>query len=999
MAAGRPAVYTIPPGEPFVDALAAGLLRRHGDDPMRLGRVTVLLPTRRACRSLREAFLRASGGAPLLLPAMRPLGDLDEEDLGLSEADPGSADAPAALAAEADTDVLTLPPAIPTLRRLLLLARLIRRGPDGPREADQAVRLAAELARFIDQVQTERLSFDALDELVPEDYAAHWQTTLEFLKVVTAGWPAVLAAERCMDPAARRDRVITAQAARWRVAPPADPVIAAGSTGSIPATAELLEVVARLPAGAVVLPGLDREMDDETWVTLDPGHPQFGLKQLLERIAVDRGAVEVWPTSVAAAGRRRERERLISEAMRPAATTEAWAARPPPPADALAGLACFEAPGAREEAVGIALLLRRALEKPGRTAALVTPDRDLARRVAAELERWDIAIDDSAGTPLDRTPPGAFLRLTAEMLAADLAPVPLLAALKHPLAAGGGAPAVFRARARELERLLLRGPRPGPGFAGLREALAEEAPGQEELRAWLDRLAAAAGPLTEALAERATDLGTVLKAHVAFAEWLADDDGETGGRRLWAGEAGEVLAAFVGELDRAADAAGPIEGRAYPGLLVSLMRGITVRPRYGRHPRLHVWGPLEARLQHADLVILGGLNEGTWPAEPAVDPWLSRPMRQRFGLPAPERRIGLAAHDFAQAACAPEVVLTRATKVEGAPTVASRWLLRLRTFLGTHGMDLEAPAGGALAGWIAALDRPRRRPRPVSPPAPRPPVAARPRRLSVTEIETWMRDPYAIYARRILGLEALDPVDADPGAADLGRFVHDALDRFVRDCGAGLPPDALDRLLGCGREAFGAALRRPGVAAFWWPRFERIAEWFVEQEKARRGEATPLATEVGGALELAGPAGPFVLRAKADRIDRLADGRLAILDYKTGALPKIRDVVDGYAPQLPLEAAMAEAGAFRGVPPAEVGELSFWRLKGGSPAGEIKRLDLGAIAVADAAREGLERLIAAFDEADTAYRARPKPEVAPRFSDYEHLARLKEWSAGLGEEP
>jgi ATP-dependent helicase/nuclease subunit B len=996
----RPAVYTIPPGIPFVDALAARLMAEAGDDPLSLARQTVLLPTRRGCRALHEAFLRRGPGRPLLLPRLRPLGDLDPDELMAG----GEDVAEGAAAAE-------LPPAMPSLRRQLRLAHEIMAtgtSPDGSAPtAEQAARLAAELARLLDQVQTERLSLDGLDALVPEDYARHWQRTLDFLALLRERWPALLAAEDCLDPAERRNRLLAAQAEAWRRDPPRDPVIVAGSTGSIPATADLIEVVAWLPTGRVVLPGLDREADEEQWRAIldDAAHPQHGLALLLTRLDLDRAAVADWLEAAhGLTATPPSRARLVAEALRPAVTTESWreirrSIEPERWRLALRGVQRIDCPGPQEEAGLIALMLRQALEAPEKRAALVTPDRDLARRVAGELRRWSIDIDDSAGRPLADTAPGSYLRLIADLAAERAAPVPFLAALKHPLAAAGKEPGAFRALVRKLEIALLRGPRPAPGLDGLRRAAEHlrDADERRSLTALLARLDELAAPFTRLIEAPRAEIAALVDAHVALAEALSATADQAGAARLWAGDAGEAAAAFVAELRQAARAFAPLPGRQYPALIGSLMAGLVVRPRHGGHPRLAIWGPLEARLQHADLLILGGLNEGTWPPEPPVDPWLSRPMRRAFGLPPPERRIGLAAHDFAQAMGAAEVVLTRSLRVEGTPTVPSRWLQRLDGLLESVG--LAAGDQGALdrptlpLGWQAMLDHPASV-RPVGPPAPRPPVSARPRRLSVTQVETWMRDPYAIYARHILKLKALDPIDADPGAAERGSFIHDALHRFVRDHPGALPVDAYDKLLDCGREAFRKVLDRPAVWAFWWPRFERIAGWFVGVEAARRGEIAASFTERRGTLDLAGPRGAFQLTAKADRIDRIKDGGLVLIDYKTGQVPTDKHVALGFSPQLPLEAAIAAAGGFAEVPAAPAAALAYWRLSGGDPAGEIREIKADAATLATDARAGLERLIAAFDDPATPYAARPRPEYGPRFSDYDHLARLLEWSAG-----
>jgi ATP-dependent helicase/nuclease subunit B len=798
--------------------------------------------------------------------------------------------------------------------------------------------------------------------------------------------------------------LLEAQAEAWRRRPPKNPVIVAGSTGSIPATARLIRAVAELPQGLVVLPGLDREADDETWRSVgdDPSHPQHGLARLLAGLGVERSEVGDWrhghPASSLEA-----RADLLHAALRPAETTTEWrrlAKRPEGPrlVGALDGVERIDCASAGGEALVIALQLRQALEIAGRTAALVTPDRGLARRVAAELRRWGIEIDDSAGVPLAETPPGTFLRLTARMAAESLAPVPLLAALKHPLATGGLSEGAFRGRVRALEVAVLRGPRPAPGFDGLIRAL-EAAGAEPTLIGWAVGLAELAEPFARTIRGPAAILADIAARHLEFAERLAASDNASGAERLWAKEAGEAAAGFTADLLDASADAPPLSGETYPALLASLMAGRVVRPSYGRHPRLSILGPLEARLQHSDVVILGGLNEGTWPAETDPGPWLSRPMRRDFGLPAPERRIGLAAHDFVQLASASRVILTRATRVEGTPTVPSRWLLRMDALLGalgkTGGLGREAPQWLA---WAQALDRPAKI-APHGPPAPRPPVSARPREISVTQVETWMRNPYALYARSILRLRPLEPIDADPGAAEKGTLVHEALEAFFKAHPETLPSDPEAALIAAGERVFRALRAKPGLWAFWWPRFLRIAGWFAEAERRRRGESARAWSEVPGILALDGPAGPFRLGAKADRIDLLRDGQLAIADYKTGALPSAKAVRLGFAPQLPLEAAIAAATGFAGVPAAQACRLEYWRLTGGEPPGETKVLSDDPDQLAGQALDGLRQLIAAYDDPAAAYLAVPRPDWAPRFDDYAHLARIKEWSAGvLGEE-
>ncbi len=982
-------VFTIPPGAPFVDALACGLLSRFRDRDDPATPTRILLPTRRACRALTMAFLRQSGGAPLLLPRLSAIGDVDEDELTLE----GGVD----VAADA---VLDLPPPMAPLKRQLLLTKLVRASqPSMP--VDQAARLAAALARLLDQVQTAGADFADLDKLAPNHLARHWQVTLDFLRIVIEYWPRILADEGRSDPADYRNRLLAAQIAAWRRAPPAAPVIAAGSTGSIPATADLLAAVAGLPTGIVILPGLDTESDDATWEAIrgDPSHPQYGMAHVLDRLGIERAAVRPWPESPAAASTA-GRVSVLHAALRPAECADFTAARRLARDGAdFARLRRIDAPGPDEEARVIALILRQTLEHPGKTAALVTPDRALARRVAAELRRWAINVDDSGGQPLANTIPGTFLRGITKAVAEKFAPVPLLAILKHPLTAAGLPRLELLGQVRRLEKALLRGPRPAPGLAGLRAACFEDGSAFGKL---IDRLEERFAPLLTVLESPGPTLDRLITAHVAVAEGLAATPTERGTDRVWHGDAGEALTAFIADIAASAPALGVIAGAAYADLLDALIAEQVVRPKQGGHPRLAIWGPLEARLQHADVMILGGLNEDVWPPAARANPWMSRPMMRQFGLALPERRIGLSAHDFAQACAAPEVWLTRAERRDGTPTTPSRWLLRLEAVLADSSWQREnAAVARQWLAWQEALDRPAGEATPIKRPEPRPPVEMRPRRLSVTEIETWMRDPYAVYARHILKLKALDELDADAGAAERGSFIHTALDRFVSRHPDALPTDPLAELLAIGEEALGPLGRRPVVRTFWWPRFEKIAAWFIDQEQNRRQRLRTSLAEISGETRFVGPEGVFVLTAKADRIDLTKDGALEIIDYKTGALPKADDVNLGFAPQLPLEAVIAEDGGFPNVPGGPVTALQYWKLAGDVQRNEIQPAG-GKKSVPDdlasAAREGMARLVAAYDDPLTPYPSRPRPAFAPRYGDYTHLARVKEWSGGGEEE-
>jgi ATP-dependent helicase/nuclease subunit B len=985
-------VFTIPAGTAFADLLVRGVIEKTDTtrDPFALADITILVPTRRATRTLQDSFARTLGGAALL-PQIRSLGDIDEDEMLF----------------DAGADDLSLPPAIEPVRRRLLLASLVERF-DAARNGGsssfgfaQAANLARGLAQFIDEADTQNADLSKLESLAGRALAEHWQHVKEFLALVRDEWPKLMISECAVNPAERRNLALNALAQRYHDNPPRAPVIAAGTTGSIPATAALLSEIARLPNGAVVLPGLDRDLDNESWSELDEGHAQFGMKQLLGRIGIDRTGVREWsPVSA-----NETRTLLLREALRPAPTTDAWRAiavnGTNDIAKGLDGISLIEAPHPAEEAKTIALILRHALETPKQTAALVTPDRNLARRVAAELGRWSIAIDDSAGRPLANTPPGTFLSLLADAASEEFAPVPLLALLKHPFATAGQKPGEFRHRARELDRFILRGPRPDPGLDGVKKALeAARVLAKERalaativsLVAWWEDVCAVLEPFATAMRRVPIRLGDIVRLHAETAERLAATPEEKGPTRLWSGQAGEAASALVGALMQADIDLPAIEAAAYPALFRMFAEERPVRPAYGAHPRLSILGPLEARLQHFDVLVLGGLNEGTWPQQPAADPWLSRPMRKALGYESPERRIGLAAHDFATLAAGPRVILTRSLKAEGAPTVASRWIERLKQLTKGLGLAGHLKSSEPYEAYAAAMEIPAGKPVSEPRPSPRPAVHLRPRGLSVTEIETWLRDPYAIYAKHVLKLRPLKALDAEIGPLERGSAIHLAMERFLNAHPQGIPADAREHIEAIADEVFTAMAVPKAVLALWKPRFARAAAWFIDIERARRAAILRSYTEIAGTRVFAGPAGEFALRCRADRIDLLKQGGAAILDYKTGLPPTNRQVETLLAPQLPLEGAILAGGGFADVGALTAAELIYIRLSGGPVPGEWRPLkgDIGVLV--QKSTELLVSRIAMFDDPSVPYTARVAPFRANIAGDYDHLARVREWS-------
>ena len=1042
-------VFSVPASVPFLRSVIAALVDGRLVDgfearaqPERLAAATLYLPTRRAGRMAREIFLDILNTDAVLLPRIVALGDIDEDELAFAEEpEPYGGTAP-----------LEIPPKLGDLDRRLTLARLVAMWAKSPVSAPLVVggpastlALAGDLARLMDDMVTRGVGWDALDGLVPDQLDKYWQYSLEFLRIARRAWPAHLHEIQKIEPAARRDLLIEAEARRL-TAHHDGPVIAAGSTGSMPATARFLHAIAGLPQGAVVLPGLDTDLDDDAWqmiggvrnaqgkFTTPPAsnHPQFAMHALLDRLGIKRSDVEI-VGEPAAYGR----DVLVSEAMRPSNATAQWHDRLAKPEIAqkislgMTNLAIIAADNSEMEALAIAVAMHEARHL-NKSAALVTPDRALARRVIAALGRWNLAFDDSGGDALMDTPAGIFARLAAEAVASELEPPTLLALLKHPLCRLGGATGAFGTAVEVLELALLRGTRPQPGSGGLAHDFVRFRLELTKLRAGetsslhiseprarlkdeeLDRaqqlitqLQAVLAPLESLDASKPYDFTEIADRHRSVLMELSGD--QHGGAVAFEGHQGSALASAFDELLGERARSGLMVGLGdYPEVFQTAFGDHMVRRPEVANAQLRIYGPLEARLTQSDRVIIGGLVEGVWPPAPRIDPWLSRPMRHELGLDLPERRIGLSAHDFAQLLGADEVILSHAAKVGGAPAVASRFLHRLEAVAGEESWKTAVAAGEQYVRFAGALDSPAEV-KPIAQPAPKPPRAVRPLKLSVTAIEDWLRDPYTIYAKYILKLAPLDPVDMPLSAADRGSAIHDTLGEFTQTFATSLPADPAGALRGIGQKYFAPLMERPEARALWWPRFLRIAAWFSDWETVRRNNVTAIEAEIRGEIPI--PLDNeriFVLSARADRIERRRDGTFAILDYKTGQPPTGKQVRMGLSPQLTLEAAILREGGFADIPAdSSVSELVYVRLSGNNPPGEQRLLELKINkgdtpqppdAAADEARRKLEALIRAFENESQAYTSLNLSMWSNRYGAYDDLARIKEWSAagGLG---
>ncbi|WP_417621592.1 double-strand break repair protein AddB [Parasphingorhabdus sp.] len=982
----RPSIYNIAAHGGFADALAQGLIDRFAKDAFGLARGLVILPNNRARRALQEAFVRLSENG-LLLPQMVVIGDLElDEAIGV--------------ALDSGELALNIPAAVDPMDRLLTLAQLIQkevRQRDEVILAKDALRLAREFARTFDQLTVEEIALADLMKTEPTslDLSSHWQDSYRFFLIIAEKWEKKLAEWERVDQAVRRNALFDHIAKTWQRSPPGHFIVAAGITTSAPAIARFLETISFMPSGLVVLPDLDLVMPEEEWDLLGPfqpdpetgyvpraqeTHPQYHMKLLLDRMSIARGEVMRWPRT-GESGAVAKRSRALSHAFAIPKLTVRWQTLESKERS-LAGVQTIEARNSAEEAQTIALLAREALEDPHQRVAIVTPDRSLATRISAHLKRWEIQVDDTAGQPLAKLPEGIlFLNLIATV-ADGFPPAEFLALLKHPLVRHGQERLDWLNQVRKLD-LLLRGPRPSPGLAGIDALLKDRNPRRKKLREgmapWWKTVRAMFEQM-ENLFAPPLNWGSLLDRLQQLAGDLTDGS-------IWAGPAGRELADLLTKLQSRTEM-GPVRIVAdeLAGYFENLMSAISVRPAYGGHPRIALYGLLEARLQQSDLVICCGLNEGSWPQAITPDPWLAPMIRKSLGLPAQERQIGLSAHDLVGAMGAKNVILSRARRDDGGPAIASRFLLRLK---GMCGENLKEHSDAQR--WMSSIDQPRAPIVAYERPAPVPSAEQRHIPISVTQVDRLIADPFAFYANKIMGFASLDMIDADPSAAWRGTIIHDILDQWAKQ--NDYAPEAL---IESARAFLNDPALHPLMRSLWAPRLLEGLTWIADTvADNRKAGREPIASEIYGKAEIAG----VQLSGIADRIDRMPDGGLAIVDYKTGGAPTNRAVVEGYNLQLGLLAAIAELGGFGDVSGQAVA-FEYWSLakkSGVDSFGYVSSPTKGRGENFVAADAMVDHAVARFNEAVDLYikglepmTAKLHPEYAI-YADYDQLMRLEEW--------
>ncbi|MGB7334814.1 MAG: double-strand break repair protein AddB [Salaquimonas sp.] len=1054
-------VYSIAPGLPFLRTLAEAILDgEFGEadlqaNPLAFSDSIIFLPTRRAARSLGVELLEAANrkfhSRAVILPRIRTIGDLDEEEnfLGLGAEN-----------AAGDFDVLGQLPdslkVIDPIERQLILARFTQKWAQSmspevsrllepeqialPSSAGDALHMANELARFMDQIETEEADWQSIKAITGEDsFSGWWQLTLEFLHIIMEQWPQFLAAGNMINPAAFRNQVIDFRIKELQRQGGNGFVLAAGTTGSIPATARLLAAIKNLPNGSIILPGLDKDLPDniikrfiDTDEMSDEGvistHPQFGLVRLLSKLKTCHA--EVTPLG-AQAEQFTLRDEIINTVLLPAEDSQLWMdLRKQYHEDAITqafeNVSLIEATSEYQEALAVALVLREALDDPQKTAALVTPDRKLARRVSSELERFNIQIDDSAGEALLISKPASFLRHILRSVFTGDDPVSLSSFLKSDLLVLGKERGSSKSLQELLELLLVRDAISLPNLKDLASATAKRRTEIEtttyspkQLRNLDDEDWIEIELATKTISETLTPLialstasgeinpSELMNALRSCAVKLSSDANRVS--HLFDDVGGPELSSLLDKHCEDRNTGFTFKPQEAPSVFDALVAGNRTRKVGRTRARLHIYGALEARLQHSDVLILGGLNEGIWPQSPNDDPYLNRPMRSELQLPLPERRIGLAAHDFSQFSGARQVYYTRSKRTDDTPAIASRWLQRLKTFLGANQIEVLSNRGTYYLDLAKQIDQARHPEPPLKRPAPKPPVSTRPKRLSITEIETWIRDPYAIYAKHILKLRKLPPLIREADPALRGTIYHNTLASFITCWPGPIDDQAKAKLSEIADREFSSHNLPAEIKAVWRPRFDAVGEGFLNWQKERWEKIRSSHCEIDLASEI--EATGFFLHGRADRIDELKDGSLAIIDYKTGNTPSVKQAKT-LSPQLSLEAALAARGKADSISKAPISELLYVRLKAGN---EFKADDISKGKdkhgnectpgeLAEITYEELIQQIIAYQSEDQPYVSLYAPQPNKSYAgDYDHLARIREWSLsdtdnGEGEE-
>lgn len=982
-------VFNISPVYSFLDVLGEYVLNSAKEKNLNIANDIILLPTRRACRALKDIFVFLNNGATLL-PKICPIGDIDENGIAFLDYEN-----------ENISDEGLLPP-INEIERNLILSKLIKQKNQSLND-EQAFALAVDLAHLIDTVEMEMLSFDNLSSIVPEHLSQYWQETLEFLQIITEWYPKILQERGYTNPVARKIKLIYKQVEIWKQFPPKGRIFIAGSTGSLVPIAYMINAISEMENGYVILPHLDKILSDDDFENVGQNHPQYGLKNLLLKMNIKRQDVKELKPSTPINENLFERETLSSYIMLNSSLDANWQTMPNVNANTLNGISKITFKTDLDETLGLALCLREMVEKNKKTL-LITPDRKIAKSVASELKRWDIIVDDSAGISASEIDTGNYIILLLNAIIEKFPPFALLSILKHKFTSLGYAKDKLEQIVNNLEENVLRG---NFGLDNIDKIISKT----EELKIKNDKIEIS--PILSLLntlkeqikifdnlfeENEKVSIYNILYTHLQIVEKFVQNDKKEPdfvNNLLYNGDLEfqlcdklkELLKTLYNLKDDKFDI-DKMDLKSYRDFISSYLFNLKLRPTNNSHPLIAIMNSIEARLLNADVFIMAGLNEQTFPSTTSDDPWMSRPMKAEFKLPLPERKIGLSSHDFSEFFCKQNVIMTRALKVDSNNTIESRWLQKLDAILQIKNLKLDDEFSNMVLDWTNNIDKVNDTPVRCVRPAPKPPLEARPKQLSATNIEKLYRDPYIIFAKYILKLSKLKDIEQDTLPADFGNVIHNSLEEFKK------------KNLSTYEELMQIIMKNAlpykeiDIIDFWYRKFESIAKWFIEYEAKLKKEGVEATyTEISGTMPITKR---FNLFAKADRIDILKNSGGAIIsDYKTGTAPSVKDVESGYSPQLPLEALILNHHGFKDVKGnPKTSEMRYLEISDGKEKSAIKNIEIDEFLEKTLA--SLVEIIEKFDNENTPYISRPNPstvgQAIEEYSDYNHLERVKEWN-------
>jgi ATP-dependent helicase/nuclease subunit B len=843
-------------------------------------------------------------------------------------------------------------PIIPHSRRIQELTRLVQDSLHATAlPFAQAFRMASDLASLIDAWAWYELDFNRLQAIAPSHLASHWQQHLNALELISALWPKRLASLGMIEAATHTVQVVQHIVKHYPNSP--HHFVLAGVVHPAPLLHTLAKTIAAHPKGLWVLAGYERSVTQPP-----PHHPAYLQQRMLAHTGIAAADVpdmvahdSVTPTSKA---------RQDSIAAHLHDDDKVWAALPTTTlAEGLNNVSLVACPTLEDEARCIALKIRDTVEHPTKTIAVVTPHRGLTQRIRLMLSQWGIVPNTSDGSGLEQSLVGRFLRLLVAVAQDPCDAITLLGLLKHPLCALGGDAAQTRAYAQHLETRLFRH-KLAPYTLEIIDFHSRDYPTQwhglktiltlshaQTLRRILERLQTIA---TETSAGKAWHEADGQAAHQALQDWQA----------------------------HTYDQALSLDDVAV--LLGDWLQQVSLHTGHGQHPRVFLWGWLESQLQRPDVLIMASLTDGVLPPKPAPSLWLNAAMHNVLGLPSPEAEQGFAAHIYRHNLHAAEVMLTYAQRDGDSPQLPSVWLQRWQALCAVQKYPWHSEWRERAARFYTQSHSPR--------PEPLPKPASRPHRLSATNLELLVKNPYGYYAKEILGLHKAKEIARAFEAADYGSLVHGLLCDFVRAYPDTIDDSAAAWLFAQAKQRLTTLADSPDITTFRLAQLEAVLQHYLQQERRHRQHYQPWQQEEKAEWDYPLSDSRLTFVAKVDRMDiHRATQAAHIIDYKTGNAPSKSAVNQHFiAWQLTLAGMMVQAGAF-GNASHDVDTLHYWPIKLNSTATTIT-VDDDFWANAQAC---LDAIVCHYWQSDTPYLVWPHPDIKATYDDYAHLARRDEW--------